>query len=49
MSFGICLIYISGGHFGMRNEIKFRREHFEEYFCAIIMNSDQWFMRRCHL
>ena len=25
------------------------RRHHEEQFCEIILNLDQWFMRRCHL
>ena len=24
-------------------------EHYEEHFCLIILNSDQWMRRRCHL
>ena len=25
------------------------RRHYEEQFCEIILNLDQWFRRRCHL
>ena len=27
----------------------FRPGHYEEHFCEIILNLDQWFRRRCHL
>ena len=33
-----------------RNHLgNFGREYYEEQFCEIILNLDQWFRRRCHL
>ena len=33
-----------------RNHLcKFGRGHYEEQFCKIILNLDQWFRRRCRL
>ena len=32
-----------------RNHLcNYSREYYEEHFCEIILNLDQWFRRRCH-
>ena len=37
----------SGGPFIRQSRSKYARGHYEEHFCEIISNLDQWF--RCHL
>ena len=46
----IFLIYSSGGHFVqcIRTICSILVGHYEECFCEIILNLNQWF-RRCHL
>ena len=42
----VFLFMSPGGPFALCN---FGRGHYEEHFCEIILNLDQWFRRRCHL
>ena len=49
--FKIFIIWSSGSPFVLwKNHLcNFGRGHYEEQFCEIILNLDQWFRRRCLL
>ena len=55
MLFKTILIYCSGGPFVWQSEAQLcntDRGYYEEYFCEIILNLDQWFRKnrkRCRL